>query len=99
MQPHVTLGGAAPLRHLNNQLSINLQDQDGLGQRTRSVFKQTMLTLEKHSIEGEAIFILQSWSCPAFQSPPGWCLTHTVNKELLQTKMHSQNMLVVEGLG
>lgn len=35
-QPHLTLGGTAPLRHLNNQLSITLQGQDGLGQSTVS---------------------------------------------------------------
>lgn len=49
MQPHLTLGGAAPLRHLNNQLSITLQGQDGLGQRARlECLTNATLTLEKH---------------------------------------------------
>lgn len=49
VQPHLKLGGAAPLRHLNNQLSITLQGQDGLGQRARSeCLMNRTLTLEKH---------------------------------------------------
>lgn len=47
--PCLTLGRAAPLRHLNNQLIITLQGQDGLDQRSRSAcLMDTTLTPEKH---------------------------------------------------
>lgn len=49
VQPPLTLGEVAPLRHLNNQLSITLQGQGGLGQRARSeCLTNTALPLEKH---------------------------------------------------